>query len=62
MKKLFEVGEFWDEMPQTEDSSERGFVPTAPGAADPSSYKELGKSDNDDDSGDIADEGRGHRG
>jgi hypothetical protein len=42
--------------PQTEDSRERGFVTELP--------QDLGRSDSldDDDIGDIADEGHGHRG
>jgi hypothetical protein len=40
---------------QTESSRERGF----PGKVDDD---DLGRSENDDDAGDIADEGTGHRG
>jgi hypothetical protein len=41
--------------PQTESSEERGF-------ADESDEEEFGESELDDDEGDIADEGPGHRG
>ena len=43
--------------PQTEDAEERGFV-------DELDDRDLGKSEppEDDDAGDIADEGSGHRG
>jgi hypothetical protein len=48
----------------TEDSAERGFVKYRKDAHDPETYRDLGKSDevDDDNAGDIADEGRGHRG
>ena len=51
--------------PQTEDTAERGFVKQPERAADPVTYQDLGKSEElepDGDSGDIADEGSGHRG
>jgi hypothetical protein len=49
--------------PQTEDSAERGLADQAEGAPDPESYEDLGESDElDQEDGDIADEGRGHRG
>lgn len=49
---------------QTEDSAERGFVEHQEGAHDPVTYKDLGQAEEleQDDIGDIADEGRGHRG
>lgn len=49
--------------PQTEDSAERGFVKKGKNA-DPATYRDLGKSDeiDQDEVGDIADEGSGHRG
>lgn len=47
----------------TEDSAERGLVKERDHRADPSTYRDLGKSELlDQDEGDIADEGRGHRG
>lgn len=48
----------------TEDSSERGFAPERDNAPEPASYQDFGQSDrlDFDDEGDIADEGRGHRG
>ena len=49
--------------PTTEDSAERGFVDDLNRAEDPATYSDLGESDElDPESGDIADEGRGHRG
>jgi hypothetical protein len=49
-------------MPRTEDSAERGLVDQDAGV-DPQTYGNLGESDElDDDAGDIADEGSGHRG
>jgi hypothetical protein len=48
---------------QTEDSAERGFVKHQESAHDPETYRNLGRSEElDGDTGDIADEGRGHRG
>ena len=50
-------------LPRTEDSAERGFVKPEKFSPNPSSYKDLGKSDQlDHEDGDIADEGPGHRG
>jgi hypothetical protein len=51
-------------LPQTEDSAERGFVDTEPKTSEPVTYRDMGESDElgEDDIGDIADEGRGHRG
>ena len=48
----------------TEDSRERGLVDASTDAADPATYAELGESEalDPDQAGDIADEGRGHRG
>ena len=56
--------EFDDTLPQTEDSAERGDSPTDPRTHDPVTYRNLGHSDSldADDVGDLADEGRGHRG
>ena len=50
--------------PQTEDSAERGFVREQSDTPEPSSYSDLGRADalDEDDIGDIADEGPGHRG
>jgi len=49
---------------QTEDSAERGFARLHQGSQDPVTYKNLGRAEglDDDAAGDIADEGRGHRG
>ena len=54
-------------LPRTEDSKERGLVKDTgknKDVVDPSTYKDFGKSDalDADESGDIADEGPGHRG
>ena len=48
----------------TEDSHERGLVDDVNGAGDPETYDDLGESQelDPDQAGDIADEGRGHRG
>ena len=48
----------------TEDSRERGLVKGSRDKADPASYADLGASEelDPDGAGDIADEGRGHRG
>lgn len=50
--------------PQTEDSEERGFVSRDPAQNDPATYHDLGRAEElgQDDVGDIADEGSGHRG
>jgi hypothetical protein len=50
--------------PQTEDSAERGLVRDRRPSADPSTYAAFGRSESldEDQAGDIADEGRGHRG
>ena len=50
--------------PATEDSAERGYVDKLDDAGDPVTYEDLGDSDelDPDQAGDIADEGRGHRG
>ena len=49
---------------QTEDSAERGLVDHRKDAHDPETYRDLGKAEElgQDDAGDIADEGPGHRG
>jgi hypothetical protein len=56
--------EFDDTLPQTEDSAERGDAPTDLGTHDPVTYRNLGRSESldVDNVGDLADEGRGHRG
>ncbi len=48
----------------TEDSAERGFVRESPRTPDPKTYRDLGRSESvdPDETGDVADEGRGHRG
>lgn len=53
-----------DRVPQTEDSSERGYVPKSPRTQDPVTYGDLGQGEDlfQEDIGDIADEGHGHRG
>ena len=59
------VGNEMEKTPsQTEDSAERGLTEHQDDAHDPETYKDLGRSDELDgsDSGDVADEGRGHRG
>ena len=50
--------------PQTEDSAERGLVDPREDGPDPSTYGDLGRAHalDEDDVGDIADEGPGHRG
>jgi hypothetical protein len=50
--------------PATEDSAERGFAKERKSTADPVTYDDLGQAEElgQDDVGDIADEGRGHRG
>jgi len=49
--------------PQTEDSAERGWVDHDDDSPDPASYDQLGESGElDQEDGDIADEGSGHRG
>ena len=58
----FDSDDMEQTMPVTEDSAERGLVKKGD-SADPETYATLGQSCcGDDDSGDIADEGRGHRG
>ena len=53
-----------DNLSQTEDSAERGHAPTDPITHDPVTYRDFGRSDSleADNVGDLADEGRGHRG
>ena len=46
----------------TEDSAERGWVNQRNDEPEPSTYRNLGESDELESEGDIADEGRGHRG
>ena len=50
--------------PQTEDSAERGFVEQQDEAHDPETYRDLGNGEElgQEEVGDIADEGSGHRG
>ena len=50
--------------PQTEDSAERGFAAFDRATHDPVTYRDLGvaAAPEDRDTGDIADEGPGHRG
>ena len=49
---------------RTEDSAERGLVHHLASTHDPVTYRDLGKAEelNQQDVGDIADEGLGHRG
>jgi hypothetical protein len=53
-------------LPRTEDSHERGYVEDLNEADDPVTYDDLGKKEelveDDEQAGDIADEGAGHRG
>ena len=51
-------------LPRTEDSAERGLVHQQTSAHDPVTYRDLGKAEelDQEDVGDIADEGLGHRG
>jgi hypothetical protein len=53
-----------DNLSQTEDSAERGLAATDMRSHDPVTYRDLGRSHSPDvdDVGDLADEGRGHRG
>jgi hypothetical protein len=53
-----------DNLSMTEDSAERGLSATDRRSHDPVTYRDLGRSDSPDtdDVGDVADEGRGHRG
>jgi hypothetical protein len=50
--------------PQTEDSAERGIAKKERNTSEPVTYRDLGQSKelDQEDIGDIADEGRGHRG
>jgi hypothetical protein len=59
----FDRNDVKDTPTSTEDSSERGLVRES-GNADPDTYIDLGQGEgiDPDDAGDIADEGRGHRG
>ena len=51
-------------LPRTEDSAERGLVEHQEDVHDPVTYAELGQAEElgEEDAGDIADEGAGHRG
>ena len=61
IKHPFDSDDMDRTMPRTEDSAERGLVEE--GHSEPESYENLGESDApDQDDGDIADEGFGHRG
>ena len=53
-----------DHLSMTEDSAERGDSATDARWHDPVTYRDLGRSDSPeaDNVGDLADEGRGHRG
>ena len=50
--------------PQTEDSAERGHADQREHISEPATYRDLGRPEelNEDETGDIADEGPGHRG
>ena len=62
IKHPFDSDDMDRTMPRTEDSAERGLVDERDDA-DPETYGDLGESDAlDQDEGDIADEGFGHRG
>jgi hypothetical protein len=62
IKHPFDSDDMDRTMPRTEDSAERGLAREGEGP-DPETYGELGQSDAlDQDEGDIADEGFGHRG
>lgn len=60
----FDRNDVKDTPTSTEDSAERGFVDQDDDRPDPPTYRDLGRSEvfEWDDEGDIADEGRGHRG
>jgi hypothetical protein len=60
----FDRNDVKDTPTSTEDSAERGFVREREDRSDPETYVDLGQSDmlDFDADGDIADEGRGHRG
>lgn len=51
-------------LPRTEDSAERGLVERQEDVNDPVTYADLGQAEElgQQDAGDIADEGAGHRG
>jgi len=58
----FDTDDMGQTMSVTEDSAERGLVKKKD-EADPETYATLGQACcQDDEAGDIADEGRGHRG
>jgi hypothetical protein len=62
IKHPFDSDDMDRTMPQTEDSAERGHVRQRD-QAEPETYRDLGESSElDQDEGDIADEGSGHRG
>jgi hypothetical protein len=64
MTTPFDRNDVKDAPGSTEDSAERGYVRERQDIDDPETYADLGRSDTIDfeDEGDIADEGRGHRG
>ncbi len=64
MTKTLKADEFERTPPQTEDSAERGFVEHQEHAHDPVTYTDMGQAEElgQEDVGDIADEGAGHRG
>ena len=64
MRLNFEDDDMEATLPRTEDSAERGFVHRQKSTHDPITYRDLGKAEelNQQDVGDIADEGLGHRG
>jgi hypothetical protein len=64
MRLTFSDAERGGAIPRTEDSAERGLVDYEDGAHDPVTYKDLGEAEelDQDEVGDIADEGAGHRG
>jgi hypothetical protein len=61
IKHPFDSDDMERTLPVTEDSAERGLADER-GGADPDTYEDLGEAEACDDIGDIADEGRGHRG
>ena len=64
MPRNFDLDDMEATPPQTEDAAERGFVRRDPRTGGPESYRYLGRAEELDEegTGDIADEGRGHRG
>ena len=64
MAPPFDRNDVKDTPTATEDSAERGLVRESPQTPDPATYSDLGRSESvdPDETGDVADEGRGHRG